>query len=180
MANVNRIDRLRIVHYPDPVLRQTCAPIEVFDERTRQIAAKMLWLMREGKGIGLAAPQVGLKLRMFVCNTTGEPADDMVCINPELDDLEGAVEMEEGCLSLPNVSIPVRRAQHARIRAYDRDGNPYERRASDLLARVWQHENDHLDGHLIVDYMSDASRIANRRALRQLQDDYKQKNRKSA
>lgn len=167
------IENLRIVRYPDPILRKVCKPVEHFDDTIVRLAQRMLELMRAGKGIGLAAPQVGVTLRLLVCNPTGEPPDDMVCINPELTDLTGAEEREEGCLSLPDVSVQIRRATHARIRACDAHGKPYQRDGDDLLARVWQHENDHLDGRLIVDYMSEASRIANRRILKQLQAEFK-------
>ena len=167
------VENLRIVRYPDPVLRKICEPVQHFDDTIVRLVQRMLELMRAGKGIGLAAPQVGVMLRLFVCNPTGEPADDMVCINPELTDLTGADQREEGCLSLPEVSVPIRRATHVRIRACDAKGKPYQRDGDDLLARVWQHENDHLDGRLIVDYMSEASRIANRRILKQLQAEFK-------
>jgi len=172
MSTSIKPDKLRIVHYPDPVLRRVCTTVERFDDSLRQVLERMFTLMRTGKGVGLAAPQVGLDLRLFVCNHTGEPGDNLACINPEILDLDGAVEMEEGCLSLPNVSVAVRRGQKARIRAYDIEGRQFEREATDLLARIWQHESDHLDGRLILDYMSEASRIANRRAIKQLEDDY--------
>jgi peptide deformylase len=173
MTNGSDVDKLRVVYYPDPVLRAVCQPVEQFDQTIAALVRRMFELMRRDKGIGLAGPQVGVPLRLFVCNPTGEPEDDMVCINPQLDGLTGAEEREEGCLSLPNVSIPVRRATHARIQACDATGKTYERDGTDLLARVWQHENDHLDGRLIVDYMSEASKIANRRALKQLQTEFK-------
>ncbi|HUU82023.1 MAG TPA: peptide deformylase [Phycisphaerae bacterium] len=168
------VDNLGIVFYPDPVLRKTCRPVERFDENLARLVQRMFELMRAGKGIGLAAPQVGVTLRLLICNPTGEPADDMVCINPELTNLIGSEEREEGCLSLPNVSVPMRRAVQARIRAYDVTGKPYERDGTDLLARVWQHENDHLDGRMIIDSMSDSAQLANRRALKQLQAEFKQ------
>ncbi len=168
------LEKLRIVYYPDPILREVCRPVEQFDDTIRGLVKRMFELMRAQKGIGLAGPQVGVLLRLFVCNPTGEPGDDLVCINPELADLSGAEEREEGCLSLPEVNVPIRRATHARIRACDETGKRYERDGEDLLARIWQHENDHLDGRLIVDYMSEASQIANRRVLKQLQAEFKQ------
>lgn len=167
------IEGLHIVRYPDPVLRNVCKPVERFDDTLARLVQRMLELMQAGKGIGLAAPQVGLLLRLFVCNPAAEPGGEMVCINPQLADLTGAEEREEGCLSLPDVSVPIRRATSARIRACDATGKPYEREGTDLQARVWQHENDHLDGHLILDYMSETSRIANRRILKQLQAEFK-------
>ena len=99
--------------------------------------------MYASKGIGLAAPQVGLNIRMFVCNQTAKPADgeELVFVNPVLSDLVGAEEGEEGCLSLPAVYGPVLRAQTCRIRAYDVSGNPIDREGEDMLARIWQHED---------------------------------------
>ena len=174
------VEKLSIVHYPHPVLRKVCQPVEQFDDQLRRLAARMLELMHLGRGIGLAAPQVGLTWRLFVCSHTGEPGDDLVLVNPELSDLTGVGEREEGCLSLPGVGVPVRRATSVVIRACDLEGNPFERQGTDLAARVWQHEYDHLDGRLIVDYMSEASKITNRRILKQLQADYENGQKKSA
>ena len=168
------LEKLRILYYPDPILREVCRPVEQFDGTIRGLVERMFELMRAQKGIGLAAPQVGVLVRIFVCNSTGEPGDDLVCINPELFDLSGVEEREEGCLSLPEVNVPIRRATQVHMRACDETGQPYERDGEDLLARIWQHETDHLDGRLIVDYMSEASQIANRRVLKQLQAEFKQ------
>ena len=170
-----RIDvkTLKITHYPDPVLRKTCQPVTAFDDQLRRIAARMLELMREGKGVGLAASQVGLLVRMFVSNPTGEPGHDLIAVNPELSDLTGTSEAEEGCLCLPDVHVVVRRAQSVKLRAYDLSGQPFERVGTELEPRIWQHETDHLDGRLIIDYMSEASEIANRRALKQLREAFR-------
>lgn len=176
MAQPLDIDALRIVLYPDPVLRQVCRPVERFDDELRRLAAKMLELMHQPRGVGLAGPQVGVSWRLFVCNPTGQPDDDLVCINPELSGLAGAADLDEGCLSLPDVLVPIRRAEQVQLRAFDLDGRPFERDAQDLTGRVWQHETDHLDGRLILDYMSEASQIANRRVLKQLRADYQPKN----
>ncbi|MCH7812894.1 MAG: peptide deformylase [Planctomycetes bacterium] len=172
MAKPLDIDALQIVLYPDPVLRQVCPPVERFDDELRRLAGKMLELMHQPRGVGLAGPQVGVTRRLFVCNPTGQPDDDLVCINPELSGLTRAAEFEEGCLSLPDVLVPIRRAEQVHLRAFDLDGRPFERDAQDLIGRVWQHETDHLDGRLILDYMSEASQIANRRLLKQLRADY--------
>jgi peptide deformylase len=162
---------LRIVLYPDPVLKKRCAPVTEFDGRLEMMARRMLELMHDGKGIGLAAPQVGVPVRMFVCNDTGEPADDRVFINPQFIELTGAAEMEEGCLSIPGALVTMRRATHAEMRAVDLAGNPVEVAGDDLRARVWQHESDHLEGRLIIDNMSPTDEIANRRVLKQLKGD---------
>lgn len=169
------VDKLptRIIKYPDPRLRRKCAGIEVFDESVAALARRMLELMHAGNGIGLAGPQVGVCRRIIICNPTGEPADDLVLINPEITDLIGAAEAEEGCLSIPNVSVTVRRAAKVTIDALDERGNPVRRSAEGLLARCWQHEVDHLEGRLILDRMLEADRVATRRTLRQLELDFK-------
>lgn len=166
------VEKLRVVLYPHPALRKRCKPVERFDGELSALADRMLTLMREGRGVGLAGPQVGVLLRLFVCNPTGEPGDAAVWVNPVLSDLEGSVEAEEGCLSLPNINVPKRRAQKAVIEGFDVHGNPKRAQASDLLARIWQHETDHLDGILIIDAMSEAAELANRRTIRQLEADF--------
>lgn len=165
----DRLDRLTIVHYPDPVLRKRCREVTVFDERLAALAGRMLELMRAHNGVGLAAPQVGVPIRMFVFNASGEADGDGVCVNPTLHDGEGAEEMLEGCLSLPNVEVPIRRAVSVTLRGQDAAGAVFESAGAGLLARVWQHEVDHLNGRLIIDGMSEAERIANRKALKQLE-----------
>ena len=163
------IANLSIIKYPDPRLRQPCRQIERFDSFLPDLARYMLDMMREAGGVGLAAPQLGATIRLFVCNATGEPEDDEIYVNPVLDDLSGAVEAEEGCLCLPGVVGPIKRAQTCVIRAVDLLGNPIERSGEDLQARIWQHETDHLDGRLIIDRMSPAATITNRRALKHLE-----------
>ena len=139
MTQINTTD-LRIVYYPDPVLKRVCAPVDAFGEEVEAISRRMLELMRQGNGIGLAAPQVGLPIRMFVCNHTGEPGDDLVCVNPRFTELTGGAEADEGCLSLPGVTVAMRRATNAVMEAFDANGNPYTVSGVDLQARVWQHE----------------------------------------
>lgn len=157
---------LRLVLYPDPGLKQRCVRVPAVDDRVRACVDRMFELMREAEGVGLAAPQVGLPLRLFVANWTGEPGDDHAYINPELFDpgRRSAAE-EEGCLSLPNVRVEVDRPKKIRIRALDRNGAGFEDSGDGLKARVWQHEFDHLEGRLITDRMSEVDRLANRAAL---------------
>jgi peptide deformylase len=168
-----QLGRLRIVKYPDPVLRQVCAEVTEFGPALEALGRRMLELMRQDRGVGLAGPQVGLLLRLFVCNTTGEPEDDMIWVNPKLSDFEGGEEANEGCLSLPEVTVPVRRPALVTITARDAAGREIVRRGEGLTARVWQHETDHLDGRLIIDYMSTESEFANRRALKELESEYR-------
>lgn len=164
--------KLRIVLYPDPVLKKVAREVGKFGGDLHAFAARMLELMRAGEGVGLAAPQVGVGLRLFVCNHTGEPDADLTCVNPRLLDLSGAEEKEEGCLSIPGVTVTMRRAARVVMEAYDLDGKLFQITGTDLQARVWQHEIDHLDGRLIIDSMSSADEIANRRALKQLKEQY--------
>jgi len=170
----------RIVRYPDPRLRRKCEPVEVFDESLAALVQRMLDLMKQGNGIGLAGPQVGVCRRLFVCNPTGEPGDDHVYVNPELSDLIGRVEVQEGCLSLPEVEVTMRRARRCRMRAFDVAGQPIEAETEDLLARIWQHETDHLDGGLIIDRMNGTDKIANKKVLAQLEADYHKSTKKPA
>lgn len=168
----NDLKQLSIIHYPDPRLRQRCAPVTAFDGRLTDLADRMLELMREARGVGLAAPQVGILERIFVMNPTGEPGDGCAIINPELIDFEGGRDDEEGCLSIPEVRVQVRRATRCRLRAVDLSGEPFELEGEDLIARIWQHETDHLNGVLILDRMGPGDRIATRRQLRELEAQY--------
>lgn len=160
--------RLRIVQFPEPVLRQRTRPVEVFDDALADLTRRMIALMHEAKGVGLAAPQVGQSIRLFVCNHTGEPQDNQVVVNPVLLDFEGVEEKPEGCLSIPGVTVTMRRPARVRLTALNAQGEAYEIKGDDLRARIWQHETDHLDGKLIIDNMSEADEIANRKALKQL------------
>ncbi len=162
-------DKLEIIRYPDPRLRTPCEDVTEFDASLAELARHMLRLMRAAKGVGLAAPQVGILKRMFVMNITGEPADDQVYVNPQLHDLHGTEEGEEGCLSIPGVHVQVCRATRCRIVAQDLAGRPVERVGEGLEARVWQHEIDHTRGILILDRMRPSEAIAIRRQLRELE-----------
>jgi peptide deformylase len=182
---------LKIVTYPDPVLLKRAGPVpgvregEVSDE-VRQVAERMLALMREADGIGLAAPQVGLAWRMFVVDVpppededgeelTGETEHPTftdgpeVYINPVFARPVGPPEaMEEGCLSLPGIRGDVLRPPTVTISALDLDGQSFTQTASGLLARCWQHEMDHLDGVLIISRFTQVSRIKTRTAVKNL------------
>ena len=138
--------KLRI--YPDPVLRQNSSPVIMFGNALQDVFQAMLAFMRERGGIGLAAPQVGVLLRIVVAHTEEGP----VCLaNPEILDQVGSDAMIEGCLSLPYLLADVRRSARVRIRAEDATGAPIDRVATGWLARIIQHENDHLDGKVFID-----------------------------
>ncbi len=160
---------LEIVQYPDAVLRAVAVPIEMIDETVRAVAARMLELMHEVDGAGLAAPQVGLSWRMFV--TRGrEEHPDLVYVNPRLAGLDGELTVNsEGCLSLPGITLDIRRPSTATVTAEDLDNRTFTLADDDLLARVWQHEHDHINGVLIIDKMTPMDRIANRKLIKELE-----------
>jgi peptide deformylase len=173
------VEKLKIICYPDPCLRKACEEITEFDDELAAVAFKMLDLMHTGNGVGLAGPQVGLLWRLFVCNPTPDvPENDLVVINPVLEDLEGAVVGEEGCLSIPHVTVNVRRAQKCTLKAVDVRGRPYTLSQENLPARIWQHETDHLNGRLILDFQNPADELANRRQLKELEEQYKRAKRR--
>lgn len=164
---------LRIIHYPDPRLREVCQPVTAFDDRLQALVERMYELMEAGEGVGLAASQLGINQRLFVYNPTGRPDDKRALINPVLRDLHGSVEGEEGCLSLPGIRVQVRRSQRGRLTAQDVEGRAVELPLEDLPARVCQHEIDHLNGVLIIDRMGPTDRLATRKTLKALEDQFK-------
>lgn len=165
-------DDLRIILYPDPRLKKVSAPVTTFDEKLKALAARMFELMRAHRGVGLAAPQVGLNLRLFVMNPTGEPEDDRVYVNPILSEPAGAESAEEGCLSLPNIHVDVDRSKTMRIQAQDLCGDPIDQVETGYLARIWQHETDHLNGTMLTDRMGTVAKMTNRRILKELEEKY--------
>jgi peptide deformylase len=141
--------RLSLVLYPDQVLRTVCQPVETFDSALRDLADEMLSLMQHHRGIGLAAPQVGLRQRLIVSFIEHHP---LVLANLEVKDASEPLDFVEGCLSLPGVQVNVRRPERIRVTGYDQHGQRRSFGAVGLWARVIQHELDHLNGVLICDY----------------------------
>lgn len=152
-----------IVLYPDDVLLQKALPVEKVDDEIRTLVDDMVETMYDAPGIGLAAPQIGVSLRITVIDVrTGDeenPKPDLhVFINPEIVEKEGKITWEEGCLSIPGVYEKVNRANRVVVRALNRDGEPFELEATELLAVALQHEIDHLDGVLFLDHLSHLKR----------------------
>ncbi|MDX1609913.1 MAG: peptide deformylase [Halofilum sp. (in: g-proteobacteria)] len=145
---------LDILQYPDERLRHVAEPVAEVDERVRALADDMVETMYAASGIGLAATQVGVDERIAVIDVSPEHDQPLVLINPEILEREGEQESEEGCLSIPGVYDRVRRAERVRVRALDRDGAEFELEADGLLAVCIQHEVDHLNGRLFIDYLS--------------------------
>ncbi len=167
---------MKIVQYPHPALRHQSRPLTAIDKSVRLQAGKMLELMYEAHGLGLAANQVAWPFQLLVINLSADPNQrdqERVYINPVIVERKGSVEGEEGCLSLPGLFQKVRRAKTIHVQAYDLNGQPVDPEASDMLARVLQHEIDHLHGVLFIDKMGPLARLASRGALRDFERDYR-------
>lgn len=156
---------LPILHYPDPRLRNKAAPVAEVDGKLRALIDDMFETMYQAPGIGLAAPQVDVALRVLVIDISEQRNAPLCLINPEILQMEGVEQMEEGCLSVPGIYEPVQRAKYIKVRALDRNGASFEMEADDLLAVCIQHEMDHLDGKLFVDYLSELKRQRLRKKL---------------
>ncbi|MGD8843464.1 MAG: peptide deformylase [Gammaproteobacteria bacterium] len=156
---------LEILHFPDPRLRQRAAEVDEVNDELRRLIDDMFETMYQAPGIGLAATQVNVHKRVVVIDISKEQDDPRVFINPQIVVLDGVEEMEEGCLSVPGVYEKVQRAERIRVRALDREGQAFELDAEGLLAVCIQHEIDHLDGKLFVDYLSQLKRQRIRKKL---------------
>ncbi len=150
--------KLEILHFPDARLRNTALPVEDVDESIQRLLDDMLETMYAAPGIGLAAIQVNVAKRIIVIDISEDHDQPLCLINPEIIERDGEESCEEGCLSVPGVFETVTRAQHIRVRALDHDGNGIEIEDDGLLAVCIQHEIDHLDGKLFVDYLSNLKR----------------------
>jgi peptide deformylase len=158
--------KLTILEYPDPRLRTKAAPVERVDAGLVQVIDDMFETMYAAPGIGLAATQVDFHWRLVVMAVREDKSKPLVFINPEIIERSGSLEIEEGCLSVPGVfDTPTVRSEKVRVRALGRDGKPFELEADGLLAICIQHELDHLDGKLFVDYLSELKRTRIRKKL---------------
>lgn len=160
---------LEILHYPDPRLRTTAKPVSVFGEEVQQLVADMFATMYAAPGIGLAATQVNVAKRVLVADISRDGTDPHCFINPVIVESGGTEQMEEGCLSVPDVFETVERAEWIRVRAFDKDGRPFEVELDGLLAVCIQHEIDHLDGKLFVDRLSALKRSRIKRKFEKAQ-----------
>jgi peptide deformylase len=169
------VDKCKLTKYPSNVLAKSAEPVDKIDDSIRALADKMKDLMVETKGVGFAAPQAGVGLRMFVISTDGTKENAKVYINPQIDP-SGPLEVsEEGCLSLPGVAAKIRRYRYCKVTATGLDGKEFTEEGAGLLAKALQHEYDHLEGTMIKDRMSQVSRIAFRKHLKRLEEEHKNK-----
>lgn len=151
--------KLPILEYPDERLRNRAAPVETVDDEVRRLVDDMLETMYDARGIGLAATQVDVHRRVIVMDVSDDRTSPLVLINPEVAPIgEEREPMQEGCLSIPEYYADVPRALRVHLKALDRDGQPYELEADGLLAHCIQHEHDHLEGVLFIDYLSPLKR----------------------
>ena len=156
---------LSILHYPDPRLRNKATPVTQVDDTIRALVDDMFETMYQAPGIGLAAPQVNVFKRLIVIDISEDRNSPLCLINPEIVYKDGIETMEEGCLSVPGIYEPVERARQIRVRALGRDGKPLDMQVDDILAVCIQHEIDHLEGKLFVDYLSELKRQRIRKKL---------------
>ena len=159
---------LEILHFPDPRLRQKASPVVVVDENIRSIVDNMFETMYSAPGIGLAAVQVNILKQIIVIDISEDKKQPLCLINPEILESHGQEKMEEGCLSVPGIYEPVKRAETIKVHFLDKEGNSVEKEFSGLLAVCIQHEMDHLEGILFVDYLSEMKRNRIRKKLEKM------------
>ncbi|PID43626.1 MAG: peptide deformylase [Gammaproteobacteria bacterium] len=160
------MSKLTILEFPDPRLRKVARPVREVDDALRKVIDNMFETMYDAPGIGLAATQVDVHKRLMVIDVSEDKSKPLVFINPEIEILEGEPHaMQEGCLSIPGFYEEVTRIDHIRVKALDREGQPFEMEAEGLLAVCIQHEVDHLDGKLFIDYLSSLKRNRIRKKL---------------
>lgn len=159
-----------IVKYGDPVLETPAAPVKEFGDKLQKLVDDMFESMYEAQGVGLAAPQIGISLRLSVIDTSfkEDPSARLVLANPEILKVEGKQPGAEGCLSIPDFRESLTRGKTVTIRAQDVNGNWYEKTGEDLLARAFQHEIDHLNGTLYIHHLSSLKRDMMRRKIKRL------------
>lgn len=162
---------LPILTFPDPLLRRTAAPVDNVDGAVADLVDRMFATMYDAPGIGLAATQIDDHRRIVVIDVSDDGDSPLALINPELLITEGQGEMQEGCLSIPGIYETIKRPSEVRVRAVDREGEPFELDAEGLLAVCIQHEIDHLNGKLFVDYLSPLKRNRIRRKMEKLARD---------
>lgn len=167
--------------YPEPILRKRAEPVAAFDAALKRTVTAMFERMFESKGVGLAAPQVGLKMRILVVNPTGDRKDDLVLVNPSITARSGPDSIfDEGCLSFPGIYAEIKRPERCTVTAFDADGRAIDKEYDGFVSRIIQHEYDHLEGVLLVDRMSPADKQKNRGALEELVDRYQRRVKKSS
>jgi peptide deformylase len=171
MADID-VGKCKLTRYPTPVLMEEAKPIDQIDDTVRELASRMIDIMLESGGVGLAGPQAGVNLRIFVVSPDGTKDNAKVYINPQIQVSGGLEGNEEGCLSLPGIFAKIKRYKKCTVAATDLEGNRFTEEGEGLLARAFQHEHDHLEGRMIKDRMGRVQQIAARRRLKELEQQY--------
>jgi len=167
------INKCQITHYPAEVLAGRAQPIEEINDNIRQFIEMMIDIMLKNKGVGLAAPQAGVSLRLFIISLEGSREKLKVYINPTVTPDGDLTEFDEGCLSVPGIYTKIRRYKKCKVTATDLDGNEFTEEAEGLYARALQHEYDHIEGMTIVNRMSKVSKISHRKQIKKLVEEHK-------
>jgi len=163
------IEKCQITHYPAGVLGRRAEPVEEINDEIRRLVDKMYDIMLKNKGVGLAAPQAGVSLRLFIISLDGRKENVKTYVNPTITPTGELDAVEEGCLSVPGIYTKIRRYKQCEVIATDLDGNEFTDQAEGLYARALQHEYDHIEGITVVNRMGQASRIVHRRQLKKLE-----------
>ena len=167
------IEKCCITHYPAEVLGRPAQPVEKIDDNIRRLVEKMTDIMLENKGVGLAAPQVAVPLRLFIISLDGSREALKTYINPTVTPTGELGAIEEGCLSVPGVQTKIRRYKKCKVAATNLDGNEFTEEAEGLYARCLQHEYDHIEGITIADRMGSTAKIVHRKQLKKLREENK-------
>ncbi|MCE5326072.1 MAG: peptide deformylase [Planctomycetaceae bacterium] len=164
---------LKLIHYPDPRLREVSTPIDAVDDAVRALAQRMAAILSRASGVGLAGCQVGVTVRLFLAGVPDETGEGvMAYINPRIVEQSDPADDEEGCLSFPSIYTRIKRYNTVVLEAIDLEGRRFQQTAQGLMARCFQHECDHIDGRMIIDRMGSVARLAHRKALKQLEEDF--------
>jgi peptide deformylase len=168
------LDECRLTCYPSPILARRAQAVEIFDDNLREFVARMIDMMIDNKGIGLAAPQAGISLRLFVISLEMSRETAKVYVNPVITPAGDMESMEEGCLSVPGIYTSIKRQKACTVQAQDVQGHSFTEEAEEMYARCLQHEYDHLEGVTLITRMGATAKLVHRRQIKKLKETFAQ------